>query len=99
MEIHDNWGDRLSRMICKTCRFFVPKQVPEYSMGGAAPEAQSQEHPPRLGIPPIHYDLGRCRRHAPTLRGWPVVYNTDWCGDHKLSEYTYHFLFDGSKPA
>lgn len=28
--------------------------------------------------------LGRCRRHAPTLGGWPVVYATDWCGDHKL---------------
>lgn len=28
---------------------------------------------------------GRCRRHAPTLAGWPVVYDTDWCGDHKLS--------------
>ncbi len=28
--------------------------------------------------------LGRCRRHAPTLGGYPVVYQTDWCGDHKL---------------
>lgn len=28
--------------------------------------------------------LGRCRRHAPALGGWPVVYGTDWCGDHKL---------------
>jgi len=27
---------------------------------------------------------GRCRRHAPTLGGWPVVFDTDWCGDHKL---------------
>jgi hypothetical protein len=30
--------------------------------------------------------IGRCRRHAPTLQGWPVVYPTDWCGDHKLNE-------------
>lgn len=30
--------------------------------------------------------LGRCRRHAPTLSGFPVVFPTDWCGDHKLSE-------------
>lgn len=29
-------------------------------------------------------ELGRCRRHAPTLGGWPVVYSIDWCGDHKL---------------
>lgn len=30
--------------------------------------------------------LGRCRRHAPTLSGWPAVFETDWCGDHKLDE-------------
>lgn len=30
--------------------------------------------------------LGRCRRHAPTMSGWPAVFNTDWCGDHKLDE-------------
>lgn len=30
--------------------------------------------------------LGRCRRHAPTLSGWPAVYDADWCGDHKLDE-------------
>ena len=30
--------------------------------------------------------LGRCRRHAPTMNGYPVVYKTDWCGDHKVDE-------------
>lgn len=30
--------------------------------------------------------VGRCRRHAPTMNGYPVVYETDWCGDHKLDE-------------
>ena len=30
--------------------------------------------------------VGRCRRHAPTLEGWPVVMTTDWCGDFKLQE-------------
>ena len=30
--------------------------------------------------------IGRCRRRAPTLDGWPVMYLTDWCGDHKLDE-------------
>ncbi|MDX5412775.1 MAG: hypothetical protein LPK02_06985 [Rhodobacterales bacterium] len=30
--------------------------------------------------------LGRCRRHAPTLDGWPAVFETDWCGDHKVDE-------------
>jgi len=30
--------------------------------------------------------LGRCRRHAPTMNGYPAVFATDWCGDHKLDE-------------
>lgn len=30
--------------------------------------------------------LGRCRRHAPTLSGWPAIFDQDWCGDHKLDE-------------
>lgn len=30
--------------------------------------------------------IGRCRRHAPTMNGYPVVYDMDWCGDHKLDE-------------
>jgi hypothetical protein len=30
--------------------------------------------------------LGRCRRHAPSMNGYPVVFPTDWCGDHKLDE-------------
>ncbi len=28
--------------------------------------------------------LGRCRRHAPTLGGWPAMFESDFCGDHKL---------------
>jgi hypothetical protein len=34
----------------------------------------------------IYPVIGRCRKHAPTLNGYPVVYPTDWCGDHKLDE-------------
>jgi hypothetical protein len=30
--------------------------------------------------------IGRCRRHSPTMGGYPVVFMTDWCGDHKLDE-------------
>ena len=33
-------------------------------------------------------DLGRCRRRAPTMNGYPVVFVNDWCGDHKLNENT-----------
>lgn len=31
-------------------------------------------------------NLGRCRRHAPTMSGFPAVFQGDWCGDHKLNE-------------
>lgn len=30
--------------------------------------------------------VGRCRRHAPTMQGWPVMYPYSWCGDYKLNE-------------
>jgi hypothetical protein len=30
--------------------------------------------------------IGRCRRRAPTMTGYPAVYDTDWCGDHKVYE-------------
>jgi hypothetical protein len=30
--------------------------------------------------------VGRCRRHAPTMGGYPVVYQNDWCGDHRIDE-------------
>lgn len=30
--------------------------------------------------------LGRCRKHAPTMNGYPAVFPDDWCGDHKLDE-------------
>lgn len=38
---------------------------------------------PKLG------KVGRCRRRAPSPDGsigWPVVFTTDWCGNHKLDE-------------
>lgn len=31
-------------------------------------------------------EVGRCRRHAPTMNGYPVVFLTDWCGDHRIDE-------------
>lgn len=38
--------------------------------------------------------IGRCRRRAPSIQGWPVVHPTDWCGDHKVDEDK----FDDRKP-
>ena len=31
----------------------------------------------------VHF---RCRRNAPTMNGFPAVYPTDWCGNHKLDK-------------
>ncbi len=31
-------------------------------------------------------DIGRCRRNAPTMNGFPVVFENDWCGNHRLDE-------------
>lgn len=34
---------------------------------------------------PKTMEIGRCRRNAPTMDGYPVVYATaDWCGEHKI---------------
>ena len=30
--------------------------------------------------------VGRCRKNAPTMTGFPVVFPTDFCGNHKLNE-------------
>lgn len=35
---------------------------------------------------PVRSNVGRCRRHAPTMNGYPVVFASDWCGDHRLDE-------------
>lgn len=31
-------------------------------------------------------EFGRCHRHAPTMNGYPGVFETDWCGDHTADE-------------
>jgi hypothetical protein len=44
---------------------------------------------PKHGTQPLRADqddLGRCRRHAPAMNGWPVMFESDYCGDHKLDE-------------
>lgn len=42
----------------------------------------------KAGYEPVDYrgSFGRCRRHAPTMSGYPAVFGLDWCGDHKLDE-------------
>jgi hypothetical protein len=42
--------------------------------------------PKKPQVENARYRLGRCRQHAPTLKGWPATFPDDWCGDHKLDE-------------
>ncbi len=66
----DNWKHRSENMKCRTCMFFVPKEL------SLSKTREKEER--RV--------LGRCRRSAPTMKGWPAIFQTDWCGDHKLDE-------------
>jgi hypothetical protein len=76
----DNWKHRSQGMRCKTCMWFVPKEK-----SGVTPMTATEIIGCLTGRP-MAFDLGRCRRHAPTMNGWPVVFVNDWCGDHKLDE-------------
>ena len=84
----DNWKHRSQGMRCKTCMFFMPRFRQNNFI--VAEEDACLGHPGRpitaseFLRPP--YDLGRCRRHAPTMNGWPVMFVNDWCGDHKTDE-------------
>lgn len=43
--------------------------------------------PKRPADPGVIPTVGRCRRHAPTMSGYPTVFlDADFCGDHKLDE-------------
>lgn len=68
----DPWKHRSKLMTCSTCMYFVPKVRDP----GPSSEVNTIAR------------LGRCRRHSPLAAGggWPAVFETDWCGDHKLDE-------------
>ena len=69
----DPWKYRSVGMRCETCMWWVPK-------------IQQDPQLPPAGDVERKRQIGRCRRHAPTMNGYPVVYENDWCGDHKLDE-------------
>lgn len=64
----DKW-DRKTNFNCESCMFWVEKQR-LVDLGGKKVELDTK--------------LGRCRRYAPTMKGYPVVYSCDWCGEHKI---------------
>lgn len=67
----DPWKHRSQGMRCKSCMWFNPKAPKQGDVMLQSTAA---------------YDIGRCRRHAPTMGGYPVVFVNDWCGDHRLDE-------------
>lgn len=69
----DPWKHRSDGMKCKTCMWFVVK-IANIRVTGRESETE------------VVNGVGRCRRHAPTMNGYPVVFINDWCGDHKLDE-------------
>jgi len=68
----DPWLDRSQGMRCNTCIWYVEKQKQRIGTSDS-------------DINPLH-SIGRCRRHAPTMGGYPVVTVNDWCGDHRIDE-------------
>lgn len=73
--MEDNWKHRSVNMVCGTCMYYVPKTfIDHFVEKGKQVEKETTSH------------IGRCRRNAPTIKGYPVVFNTDWCGEHKLDE-------------
>ena len=74
-EPDDPWAHRSKGMRCVTCMWFVEKPAMQTC------RSQEQSEPVSLSAP-----LGRCRRHCPTMTGYPAVFGCDWCGDHKLDE-------------
>jgi len=73
----DNWKHRARAMTCSSCMYYVPKVTPPRVVEG-------DEF--TLTTTTTSSKLGRCRRRAPTLNGWPAMFESDWCGDHKLDE-------------
>ena len=80
----DPWAHRTQGMKCGSCIWFMEKVMPEViiqqlkTVGDAGAAVG-------LAIDP-RGSLGRCRRHCPTMNGFPAVFTKDWCGDHKLDE-------------
>jgi hypothetical protein len=71
---NDPWIHRSDNMKCKTCMWFAPKVPRQHPLHDMKHNNSNT------------YDLGRCRRHAPSMGGYPVVMVNDWCGDHRLDE-------------
>ena len=78
----DSWRHRSKGMTCATCMWSVIKE-PEIKPNPPGPLGENAE---MAETPTPKPKLGRCRRRAPTMNGYPAIFENDWCGDHKLDE-------------
>ena len=74
---NDCWANRKSGMKCKTCVFFVPKK---------ADGKDGMEGLDGVPSPAPYGAIGRCRANPPTMKGFPIVFEQDWCGYHRIDE-------------
>ena len=74
---NDCWKNRSSGMKCKTCVFFVPKK---------ADGKDGMEGLDGVPSPAPNGAIGRCRANPPTMKGFPIVFEYDWCGYHRIDE-------------
>lgn len=81
----DPWKNRVSCMRCKTCMWFVQK-VWFVQKGEKQPVSWVDAEKDGIKAERKIKVVGRCRRHAPTMSGYPVCYEDDWCGDHRVDE-------------
>ena len=72
---NDCWANRKSGMKCATCVFFVEKK---HVMRDVVINEMPIEDP--------RGTIGRCRANPPTMKGFPVVFERDWCGGHRIDE-------------
>ena len=68
----DPWVHRSEGVTCSTCMWFVVKEVNQSPVDAQFPLPEKR--------------LGRCRKYAPSAKGFVPVFTTDWCGDHRLDE-------------
>ena len=81
-------------MKCSTCMWFVAKVRLDHLAAAWAGQPMMEADMAALDLKPGKIELkpeqgptlGRCRRYAPTMNGWPAVFSTDWCGNHKMDE-------------
>jgi hypothetical protein len=78
----DPWKHRSTGMKCRTCMWV---SIKERTITEPVPDCPAEPgYFQQMRARDVR--VCRCRRHAPTMNGYPVVFEDDWCGDHKLDE-------------